>query len=97
MKEDEKERTMAWMIWLDGSSNQRAKGVRVLLRSPEGDTIECAIRLQFSITNNEAEYEMVLSGLDLAKVVGVLSAVYIVIQRLLSDTSMAITRQKGNR
>ena len=97
MKEDEEERTMAWMIWTDGSSNQRVGGVRVLLRSPEGDTIECAIRLQFSITNNEAEYEAVLLGLDLAKVVGFVSAVYSVSHRLLSGTSMAITRQKGNR
>lgn len=33
------------------------------------------IRLPFSITNNEAEYEAVLSGLDLAKAIGAVSAV----------------------
>jgi len=38
-----------------------------LLRSPKGDTIECAVHLQFSTTNDEAEYEAVLLGLDLAK------------------------------
>ena len=75
MKEDEEERTMAWMIWTDGSSNQRVGGVRVLLRSPEGDTIECAVYLQFSTTKNEAEYEAVLSGLDLAKATGAMSTV----------------------
>ena len=70
MKEDEEERTMAWMIWIDGSSNQRAEGVRVLLQSLEGDTIECAICLQFSTTKNEVEYEAILSGLDLTKATG---------------------------
>ena len=75
MKEDEKERTMAWMIWMDRSSNQQARGVKVLLQSPEGDTIECAVRLQFSTTNNEVEYETVLSGLDLAKAARAMSTV----------------------
>ena len=63
------------MIWTDGLSNQRAGGARVLLWSPEGDTIECAVRLQFSTTNNKAKYEAVLLGLDLAKVAGAKSVV----------------------
>ena len=58
---------MAWMIWTDGSSNQRVGRAAVLLQSPEGDTVECVVRLQFSTTNNEVEYEAVLSSLDLAK------------------------------
>ena len=68
--EDEEEKMMAWTIWTDGSSKQRVGGARVLLWSPEGDTIECAIRLQFSTTNNKAKYEAVLSGLDLGNVAG---------------------------
>lgn len=66
-REDEGKKPTAWMIWSDGSPNQRARGARVLLWSPEGDTIECVVRLQFSTTNNKAEYEAVLSSLDLAK------------------------------
>ena len=66
-KENEEERLAAWMIWTDGSSNQRARGVRVLLQSPKGNTIECVVHLQLLTTNNEAKYEAVLSGLDLAK------------------------------
>ena len=66
---------MAWMIWTDSSSNQRAEGARVLLRFPKKDMVECAIRLQISTTNNEAEYEVILSGLDLVKVVGAVSIV----------------------
>ena len=66
---------IAWMIWIDGSTNQRVRRAGVLLRSPEGDTIECAVCLQFSTTNNKAEYEAVLSGLGLAKVAGAKLAV----------------------
>ena len=74
-KEDEEVELMVWMIWTKGSSNQWAGGAEVFLRLPEGDTIECVIRLQFSITNNEAEYEAVLSGLDLPKAARAISVV----------------------
>ena len=38
--------------------------------TPEGDKIECMIRLDFPTTNNEAEYEALIAGLDLAKAAG---------------------------
>ena len=37
----------------------------------EGDKIECMIRLDFPTTNNKAEYEALVVGLDLAKAAGV--------------------------
>ena len=55
---------------MDGSSNQRAGGADVVLQTPEGDKIECMIRLDFPTTNNEAEYEALVAGLDLAKAAG---------------------------
>ena len=42
----------------------------MVLHSPEGDKIECMVRLDFPTTNNEAEYEALIAGLDLAKVAG---------------------------
>ena len=57
---------------MDGLSNKHAGVIRVVLHSPERDTIECAVQLQFLTTNNEAEYEAILTGLDLAKAVGAL-------------------------
>ena len=42
-------------------------GVGVVLLSPEGDQIECMVHLDFPTTNNEAEYETLVAGLDLAK------------------------------
>ena len=39
----------------------------MVIQTPEGDKIECMIRLDFLTTNNEAEYEALVAGLDLAK------------------------------
>ena len=40
------------------------------IQTPEGDKIECMIQLDFPTTNNEAEYEVLMAGLDLAKAAG---------------------------
>ena len=64
-----------WSIHTDGSSNRQASGVGVVLRSSERDKIECIIYLNFPTTNNEAEYEALVVGLYLTKVVGATSVV----------------------
>ena len=38
----------------------------LLLQSPTDEQLEQVIRLGFTASNNEAEYEAILSGLDLA-------------------------------
>ena len=45
-------------------------GVGIIIRSPEGDIIKRAIRLQYTTTNNEVEYEALLAGLKMAKTLG---------------------------
>ena len=60
-----------WIIHTDGSSNRHAGGAGVVMQTPEGDKIECMIRLDFPMTNNEAEYESLVARLDLAKAAGV--------------------------
>lgn len=67
VKEDEDRRPVTWMVWMDGSSNQRTRGVGVVLQSLERDLIECVVCFQFPTTNNEAEYEVVLTSLNLTK------------------------------
>ena len=56
-----------WMIQTDGSTAKKVGGAGVVLISPEGETLKYAVRLQFSATNNEVEYEALLTGLSLAK------------------------------
>ena len=42
----------------------------MVIQTPKGDKIECMIRLDFPTTNNEAEHEALVAGLDLAKAAG---------------------------
>ena len=42
----------------------------MVIQTPDGDKIECIIRLDFPMTNNEADYEALVAGLDLAKAAG---------------------------
>ncbi|RVW37522.1 Transposon Ty3-I Gag-Pol polyprotein [Vitis vinifera] len=55
-----------WTLRVNGASRSSGSGVGLLLQSPTGEHLEQAIRLGFSVSNNEAEYEAILSGLDLA-------------------------------
>ena len=55
---------------MDRSSNKQASGVRIVIHSPEGDKIECMVRLDFPITSNKAKYEALVARLDLAKAAG---------------------------
>jgi ribonuclease HI len=49
------------------------KGARagVVLISPKGDILKYVIQLDFSVTNNIAEYEGLVTGLQLAKEFGI--------------------------
>ena len=51
---------------MDGASRQIEAGIGLQLKSPDGDKIEQAIRLSFCASNNEAEYEAILAGIELA-------------------------------
>ena len=64
-----------WSINTNRSSNKQARGVGVVHLSPEGDQIECMVRLNFPTTNNEAKYETLVAGLNLAEAAGATSVV----------------------
>ena len=68
---DEMEGNKTWVVHVDGSFTLHAGGIRVVLKSSEGDKLKHKVRLQYQTTNNEAEYEALLKGLELAKSLGV--------------------------
>ncbi|RVW93626.1 hypothetical protein CK203_028805 [Vitis vinifera] len=55
-----------WILHVDGASRVSGSGVGLLLQSLIGEQLEQAIRLRFPASNNEAEYEVILSRLGLA-------------------------------
>ena len=59
-----------WELFVDGASNSKGSGIGIVLASPEGLVLEQAVRLKFSASNNEAEYEALMIGLKIAKKLG---------------------------
>ena len=75
MEGQEVEEYPQWSVHMNRLSNRQTGGVGLVLHSLEGDEIECMIHLDFPTTNNEAEYETLVAGLDLAKATGVTSVI----------------------
>ena len=55
-----------WRLSVDGAANAQGSGVGLILTSLEGIDIEYALRFGFRASNNEAEYEAIIAGLNLA-------------------------------
>ena len=62
----EKDDLPIWKLSVDGASNAQGSGAGLILTTPEGIDIEYALRFGFHASNNEAEYEAVIAGLNLA-------------------------------
>lgn len=56
-----------WDIYLDGSSNLEGLRMGVVIISPEGIIIEHGLHFEFLVTNNKAEYEALIVGLNITK------------------------------
>ncbi|XP_074342067.1 uncharacterized protein LOC141679470 [Apium graveolens] len=54
-------------LYTDGASNVNGTGLRLVLKSPQGDMIAQSICYDFKAMNNEAEYEALIMGLTIAK------------------------------
>ena len=58
----------AWKVFVDGSSTSKRAGASIVLQSPEGHVIEQALALGFKASNNEAEYDALIAGLNSTKI-----------------------------
>jgi ribonuclease HI len=59
-----------WVVYVDGSSTKKRGGAGIVLITPEGEELNGSLRLEFKTTNNEAEYEAVVVGLEMALELG---------------------------
>ncbi|GKV15413.1 hypothetical protein SLEP1_g26207 [Rubroshorea leprosula] len=55
-----------WTLYVDGASSSKGSRAGALLHGPEGYRSEHALKFNFDATNNIAEYEALLLGLQLA-------------------------------
>ena len=63
-------RAPSWRVHVDDATNQRGSEVGLVVVSPEGNIINKSLRLGFSTTNNEVEYEALLVGMVMVQKMG---------------------------
>lgn len=54
---------------MDGSSGEQGARTEIILEGPDGEEIYYSVKLEFKATNNQAEYEALIAGQELAQVV----------------------------
>ena len=57
--------SMPWTLFFDGSSCKQGGGIGIVIISPRGASFKFALPTEPMITNNQAQYEAVLKGLQL--------------------------------
>ncbi|GJX26297.1 reverse transcriptase domain-containing protein [Tanacetum coccineum] len=55
-----------WTLYTYGASSNDGSGACLILTDPHGNEVTYALRFEFPISNNEAEYEALIAGLELA-------------------------------
>ncbi|XP_014506155.1 uncharacterized protein LOC106765899 [Vigna radiata var. radiata] len=61
----------SWVLYVDGSSSLKGGGAGVVLEGPDGIVVEQALIFRFKASNNQAESEALIAGLELARDLGV--------------------------
>ncbi|KAL1353230.1 hypothetical protein AAHE18_06G223400 [Arachis hypogaea] len=54
-----------WKLYFDGSCHKGGVGIGILIISPSGEPSKFLFELNYSCSNNEAEYEALIMGLEL--------------------------------
>ncbi|RVX08557.1 hypothetical protein CK203_014184 [Vitis vinifera] len=83
-RDEKSDKAEWWTLQVDGASRSSGSGVGLLLQFPNGEQLEQAIRLGFLASNNKAEYEAILFGLDLALALSVSKL------RIYSDSQLVV-------
>lgn len=60
-----------WKLYVDGSSNVKGSGTGIILEGPDDISLEQSVRLDFLASNDQAKYEAILAGMNLALELGV--------------------------
>jgi len=55
-----------WQLYFDGSSHKNGTGIRIVFVSPKNDKAKHKFRIKQFCSNNEAEYEALITGLEIA-------------------------------
>lgn len=79
----------AWTLYVDGASSREGSGAGLLLLSPGAEELTYTLRFDFPASNNEAEYEALITGIELAQRCGTSSL------RVFSDSQLIVNQVLG--
>ncbi|XP_071902881.1 uncharacterized protein [Coffea arabica] len=79
----------SWVLFVDGASSKEGSGAGLLLTSPTGEELTYALRFDFPASNNEAEYEALLTGLRIAHQMGITAI------RIRRDSQLVVYQVRG--
>ncbi|GKD70437.1 reverse transcriptase domain-containing protein [Tanacetum coccineum] len=74
-----------WFLFTDGSSCLEGSGARLILTGPKGEEFTYALRFEFNVSNNEAEYEALVASLRIMEQMGVKNLVAKVDSRIVAN------------
>ncbi|CAL2265375.1 unnamed protein product [Prunus armeniaca] len=79
-----------WTLYFDESSTSKGAGAGVVLINPEGQATTLSFKLNFSCTNNTAEYEAFIMGMSTARERGVERI------KIIGDSNLVLSQSQGN-
>ncbi|XP_073064109.1 uncharacterized protein [Primulina eburnea] len=79
----------SWTLKFDGSSTEKASGVGVVITFPTGIKTIFSFNLDFSCTNNQAEYEALVIGLEILRDLGARDVL------IIGDSQLALKQMSG--
>ena len=77
-------------LHFDGSSTTSEGGAGIVLSKSTGETVGMSFKLDFPCTNNMAEYEAYLTGLAVAREMGIKRL------RVIGDSNLVVCQAKGD-
>ena len=78
-----------WILRFNGSSTTTEGGAGIFLIKEVGDAVAMSFKLNFPCTNNTAEYEAYLTGLAVAREMGIKHL------RVIGDSNLVVCQAKG--
>ena len=75
---------------MDGASSAMGASARIVIITPEGIRLEHSFRLGFKASNNEAEYEALITGLKTVLDLGARNV------EVYSDSRLVVNQVQGN-
>ncbi|XP_040374696.1 uncharacterized protein LOC121052853 [Rosa chinensis] len=79
-----------WQLYVDGASNKKTSGAGIMLISPDDQVYEYALKFAFKASNNAAEYEALIAGLQIARELGVQHL------SIFNDSQLVVNQVCGN-